>query len=68
LDGTDEINEGQWEWASMAEPFGYSNWNPGEPNDSGHNEDCLMTWDRYINGGWNDVPCDRHYKYICERK
>jgi hypothetical protein len=40
LDGTDEINEGQWEWASMAEPFEYSNWNSGEPNDSRHNEDC----------------------------
>jgi hypothetical protein len=66
LDGTDEFTDGRWEWASTAQPFDFTNWNPGEPN-GGTTEDCLMT--AYsINGKWNDLPCTTAVRFICERR
>ena len=50
----DEDNSStSWEWTDGL-PWSYNNWNAGEPNDAGNNEDCI---DRN-SGGWNDVPCD----------
>jgi hypothetical protein len=48
---TDEVVEGQWRWVT-GEPVTYTNWNAGEPNNSG-NEDYAQ----FVNGGrWNDLP------------
>lgn len=48
---TDEVIEGQWRWVT-GEPFSWSNWNWGEPNNSG-NEDYIQ----FVGGGkWNDLP------------
>lgn len=48
---TDEVVEGQWRWVT-GEPFSWSNWNGGEPNNSG-NEDYIQ----FVGGGkWNDLP------------
>ncbi|XP_063406088.1 perlucin-like protein [Mytilus trossulus] len=66
LDGTDQFLEGKWEWASTAQPFSYSNWYPGEPNDR-NGEDCLITND-FHNSYWTDVACTRLQTYICERR
>jgi hypothetical protein len=50
--GTDRDSEGTWTWDS-GEPFSYSNWSGGEPNDFGSGEDYLQI----LNGGaWNDIP------------
>ena len=38
MGGTDLHHEGSWVWMSGA-PWGYENWNDGEPNQNG-NEDC----------------------------
>ena len=45
------------------EPFSYTNWNSGEPNDYGGNEFCVtVNWHnsdnppRGIKGDWNDAP------------
>ncbi|XP_052085772.1 perlucin-like protein [Mytilus californianus] len=67
LDGTDEFSEGQWEWASTGDSLDYSNWFPGEPNNSNGQEDCLLTGGVY-NTFWNDSPCSNQIKYICEKK
>ena len=51
LGGTDAATEGVWTWIT-GETWSYTNWNTGEPNNSG-NEDQLMM---YGNGTWNDAP------------
>jgi glutamine synthetase type III len=68
LDGTDEFSEGMWEWASTGQAMDYTHWFPGEPNDAGNDEDCLLIHDSYPNGEWNDGLCSTHFKYICELK
>ncbi len=55
--GSPDEPEGDWEWVT-GEPFVYTNWHVGEPNDfDGREEDCL---DPHPDGslGWNDSSCD----------
>ncbi len=40
-----------WRWVT-GEPFRYTKWNDGEPNDAGGNEGFLNFWP---DGDWNDV-------------
>ena len=42
--------------------LGYTNWNAGEPNDSG-GEDCAEI---YSYGEWNDIPCGNSHPGLCE--
>jgi hypothetical protein len=44
----------RWEWITE-EPFAYTNWFPGEPNNSGGREDFL---EMLLGGQWNDIPFD----------
>lgn len=41
----------------------YSNWHPGEPNNSNSNEECITI--KYSNNMWNDVPCTKTRGYVC---
>lgn len=48
---TDEQTEGVWKWVT-GEPYSWSYWNSGEPNNAG-NEDYIQ----FVGGGrWNDLP------------
>jgi hypothetical protein len=48
---TDEVTEGVWKWVT-GEPYSWSYWNNGEPNNAG-NEDYIQ----FVGGGrWNDLP------------
>lgn len=62
IGATDQAVEGE-----MVDPFGqplsYTNWEPGEPNDSSGNEDCVMI---YASGRWNDAQCTDLRSYACE--
>jgi len=65
--GLDDMeNEGTFVW-SDGTPFcdcgGYNNWNEGEPNDLGGNEDCTHL---LPNGRWNDLNCNKKIQYVCE--
>lgn len=49
---TDEEVEGTFKWITN-EPVSYTNWYPGEPNNSNGIEDYSIM---YVNGYWNDIP------------
>lgn len=59
-------------WES-GEPLTYTNWAPGEPNNSGWQEECAEIWGPAISnlslaGGWNDDTCwSLRGAVICER-
>jgi len=52
---------GGWTWLN-GESFGWTNWNPGEPNNAG-NEDHLAV---YTNGKWNDAHGTSKFGYVVE--
>lgn len=58
---TDEVTEGTWKWVT-GETFSYTNWNNGEPNNSG-NEDYVQF---VSNGKWNDLNNNSSLAYVLE--
>ncbi|WP_423055595.1 lectin-like protein [Acetobacterium carbinolicum] len=65
---TDEIKEGQFSWIT-GEPFTYTNWGRGEPNNwtglTQDGEDFGMISKN--DGKWNDVHATHTIGYICEK-
>jgi hypothetical protein len=62
LGASDAAVEGTWTWIT-GEPFVYSNWNSGEPN----NSDGVEHYLEWNSGGWNDNnSTGREYGYIVE--
>ncbi len=55
------------------EPFVYQRFAPGEPNNAGGVEDCVVLWgpglvDPALRGRWNDAPCGfPRDRLLCER-
>ncbi|XP_052087880.1 perlucin-like [Mytilus californianus] len=65
IDGTDEVIEGYWIWASTGKPVSFTNWQTHEPNNQHGNEDCLEIGN-WNTGTWNDAPCSIEDNFICE--
>ncbi|CAG2199700.1 unnamed protein product [Mytilus edulis] len=66
LGGRDDVIEGIWMWASTDQVFNYTDWYPGEPSNSGGNENCLVYGAVALK--WNDTPCRNAYRFICEKE
>ncbi|HBF3877526.1 TPA: DUF5011 domain-containing protein [Clostridioides difficile] len=54
LGGTDEEKEGNWKWIT-GEPFEYTNWCPGEPNNFDVGGENYLVSIKNSNGLWNDT-------------
>jgi hypothetical protein len=61
LGGTDIATEGTFVW-NNGDAFTYTNWDPGEPNSAGGNQDELQM---YPNGNWDDVE-GINLRYVVE--
>jgi cysteine-rich repeat protein len=59
--------EGTFVWAN-GEPFSYTSWNGGEPNNFGGGEDCVesIEEDPSQTDDWNDLGCNNTRPYLCE--
>jgi len=80
IGGTRDNASGTFKWPGAARdcltdgggPDHYQNWNEGEPNNDGGNEDCMWMKksDGANNGKWYDGPCtggSRVYKkFVCQ--
>jgi uncharacterized repeat protein (TIGR02543 family) len=54
--------KGNWQWVT-GEPWSYTNWAGGQPDNAGSAEHCLMIWD---GGTWNDWVGSNTTAFICE--
>lgn len=54
---------GGWRWVT-GEPWGYTDWNPGEPNNSMNGDETYLHF--LSNGHWNDYPGAGPQGYVCE--
>jgi hypothetical protein len=52
-----------WKWSNGNIFSSYTNWNTGEPNNAGGNEDCVVM---YNSGVWNDDDCSELKRAIYE--
>nr|XP_022339841.1 semaphorin-5B-like isoform X4 [Crassostrea virginica] len=64
MGGFDGPKEGSWAWSGGVFSFSYTNWSPGEPNNSG-DEDCNMMY--HDTGRWNDGRCSGSLAFVCEK-
>ena len=67
IGGNDEVQEGNYVW-SDGSSFSYENWRSGEPNNDGHGSDPENCAEIEDDGRWDDQPCDKTKRYICERR
>jgi hypothetical protein len=62
---TDRKVEGVWEWVT-GEPFDFSAWARGEPNNHMGGEHYGVMWRTRTGSTWNDTEATNRNAYVCE--
>ncbi|XP_048084339.1 ladderlectin-like [Alosa alosa] len=65
IGGYDALQEGLWLWSDGSR-FDYTHWYPGEPNNYGKREHCLVINFKDLRG-WNDGQCSDRFSSVCSR-
>ena len=60
---SDREREGEFVWVDGS-PLSWHDFGPGEPNDWGRGEDCVVMFG--WNGNWNDADCRDFKPFACE--
>lgn len=63
LGANDLVTARQWEWVT-GEPFQFTNWSGGQPDNSG--EHCVRA-DGGDQGRWHDDSCGDAWPFLCEQ-
>lgn len=62
---TDEETEGEWKWSEGSSLTGYTHWDPGQPSDTVHYQNCGGI--RHSSAVWHDKPCSEWRGRICKK-
>lgn len=65
--GTDLGKNGSYVWITDDTPISYTNYLPGQPDNYGEVEHCLLVgWGGLRSTQWNDGNCEVPLRYVCE--
>ncbi|XP_058866935.1 macrophage mannose receptor 1-like [Acipenser ruthenus] len=51
-----------WKWSRQGDNYTFQNWNGGEPNNAGGNENCVVMNEI---GDWYDSSCSEKFLFVC---
>ncbi|XP_064607952.1 C-type lectin-like [Liolophura sinensis] len=64
--GADLDTEGSWRWTNTDRGVNYTDWKPGQPNNVGDRQNCLVLDYPEDNYTWGDEYCDLEKPFICQ--
>lgn len=66
--GNDLEKNGQYKWISSGQPFRYSKWVQGQPDNYQGKEHCVNLWKSGDDFEFNDLDCNSAELFICEAR
>lgn len=61
-------NDFVWTSRDVRVNIGATDWASGQPNNFKDNPENCMEMRKELNHKWNDTPCSRKQKYICQKR
>jgi Lectin C-type domain len=65
IGASDEEEAGVWRWVN-GEPFSYSRWGPGQPDNTNGVETCVEITGFWKDSPWNDGVEGCRFPFVCE--
>ncbi|XP_076465381.1 uncharacterized protein LOC143297094 [Babylonia areolata] len=65
IGATDKEVEGEFRWedGTLVDWF---NWDPDNTPNNYWNQDCVEAYVDYYNVSWNDIDCDKRFRFVCK--